>query len=67
MSTLHKDTSECYFCGSKLQVDKYGDYTEEVGEFWNMNVQQSVLGHPDCTPNGVEAMLMEKDPVWRLA
>jgi hypothetical protein len=72
MSTLHKDISACYWCGEIFKVQKGtqpedGLYTEEVGEFWNKDHQDSVLGHPDCSPMGVEAILSGEDPVWMMA
>lgn len=64
---LHKDTSECFWCGAKFKVDKYDMYMEEVGEFWNKSCQQSVLGHPDCTPRGIEDIQLGTDPEWSMA
>lgn len=64
---LHKDTSKCYFCNAKFIVDKYEMYEEEVGEFWNKDEQQSVLGHPDCTPLGINAIQQGEDPTWQMA
>ncbi len=59
--------SHCFWCHSKFRKDKYDMYTEEVGEFWSDELQNSVLGHPDCTPLGVEAILLGEDPVWKMA
>ena len=54
MSALHKDLSECYFCGAKFAKDKYGEFTEEVAELWNKKKQDSVLAHVDCMPVNIE-------------
>ena len=62
-----ENMNECYFCGAEFLRDKFDDYTEEVGEFWSDKLQDSVLAHPDCTPRGVEAILMGEDPDWKLA
>lgn len=67
MSALHKDLNRCYFCEAEFKLDKYDMHTEEVGEFWNMEKQDSVLAHADCTPLGIDAILTEQDPVWRMA
>lgn len=67
MSELHKDTSKCYWCEEPFKKDKYDMYTEEVGEFWNKQEEQSVLGHPDCTPMGIDAVINGEDPVWSMA
>jgi hypothetical protein len=44
-----------------------GYYAEEVGEFWSETMQDSVLGHPDCTPLGIDAIFMGEDPEWKMA
>lgn len=67
MSALHKDLSRCYWCGEPFKTDQYGNYTQEVGEFWNRAKQDSVLGHPDCTPMGIDAIFSGEDPVWKMA
>lgn len=67
MSALHKDLSQCYWCGGKFEVDEWDMYTEEVGEFWNKKSQESVLGHPDCTPLGITPIIEGTDPEWELA
>lgn len=64
---LHENLDECYFCNERFLRDRYGDYSEEVGEFWHKEKQDTVLGHPDCTPLGIETILMEQDPVWSMA
>jgi hypothetical protein len=70
MSTLHKDLNRCYFCEAEFRmIGPKGDqwYAEEVGEFWNKDVQDSVLAHPDCTPFGIDAIFTGEDPVWSMA
>ena len=66
------DLSRCYWCGAQFRYKRGtkpadGYYTEEVGEFWSMTMQDSVLGHPNCTPMGIDAILTEEDPEWRMA
>lgn len=63
----------CHFCDSQIRVERGskpedGLYAEEVGEFWSVSMQQSVLGHPDCVPYGIDAVF-EGDPEcdWKLA
>lgn len=67
MSALHADTSKCYFCEGAFEKDKYDMYTEEVGEFWNVKAEDSVLAHPDCTPMGIDAIITGEDKEWKLA
>lgn len=67
MASIHIDLSVCYFCGGLFELDEYEMYTEEVGEFWNKQVQESVLAHPDCLPLGIGAVTEGKDPVWTMA
>jgi hypothetical protein len=57
----------CAFCQSGLKMDKDGMYKEEVGEFWSEKLDNSVLGHPDCTPNGIDAIISGEDPDWKMA
>jgi hypothetical protein len=57
----------CAFCNMKLKQDKSGMYEEEVGEFWSKTLQNSVLAHPDCLPNGIDAIFEGKDPEWSMA
>lgn len=62
------DLSRCYFCKEILKYDiSEMSYTTEVGEFWSDKLQDSVLAHPDCTPNGIDAIFNGTDPEWRMA
>ena len=66
------DLSKCYWCGAEFRVEpgsKPGDglYAEEVGEFWSKSMQDSVLGHPDCTPLGIDAIFNGEDAEWSMA
>jgi hypothetical protein len=68
----HTDLSRCYFCEEKFRLERGttpadGMYAEEVGEWWSASMQDSVLGHPDCLPGGVETVLMGEDPEWQMA
>jgi hypothetical protein len=65
--TLQDNIDNCYWCGAKFIKDKHDMYTEEVGEFWNKKHQDSVLGHPDCTPRGIDAIQNNEDPEWSMA
>jgi hypothetical protein len=67
MSDATDSPSTCHFCGGTFRFDKHGMYAEEVGEFWSDKLQDSVVGHPDCTPNGIEAIIMGEDPEWKMA
>ena len=58
---------ECAFGGCKLTELPDGTFTEEVGEFWSDKLQNSVLAHPDCTPNGIDAIINGTDPDWKMA
>jgi hypothetical protein len=64
--------STCFFCGEKFRLERGstpedGLYTEEVGEWWSEKLQDSVLGHPDCLPMGLDAVLNGDDPEWKMA
>ena len=64
--------STCYFCGEKLRLERGtkiedGMYAEEVGEFWSEKMQDSVLGHPDCVPGGMESVLSGTNEEWLMA
>ena len=63
----HEDTNYCYFGGERFLKDRHGEYTEEVAELWSDQLQDTVLAHPDCTPRGIEAILMGEDPDWKMA
>jgi hypothetical protein len=60
-------TSHCFFCESELKMDGCGMPVEEVGEFWSDALEDSVLGHPDCTPLGIDAIQTGEDPDWKMA
>lgn len=61
-------TDQCHFCQGKLNKDRLGmSYTEEVGEFWSKTLQDSVIAHPDCLPNGIDAVFSQEDPEWSMA
>jgi hypothetical protein len=62
----------CYFCGEQFRLvkgtrpeDEY--YADEVGEWWNTELEESFLGHPDCLPMGATETLEGHDPVWKMA
>ena len=62
----------CHFCGTKFTPEpgtkpEDGLFKEEVGEFWSIIKQDSVLAHPDCLPLGIDAVFNETDPEWRMA
>jgi hypothetical protein len=64
--------TDCYWCGEPFRLERGtmpedGLYVEEVGEFWSEEMQDSVLGHPDCTPLGIDAIVRGEDPDWKLA
>jgi hypothetical protein len=59
-------THHCFFCEEKLPMVG-GFYKQEVGEFWSEELGNSVLGHPDCTPNGIDAIFNGEDPDWKMA
>lgn len=61
------DGQICAFCQQGLKKDKQGMYKEEVGEFWSEELQNSVLGHPDCTPRGIDTIQNGQDPEWSMA
>jgi len=68
----HSDLTRCYFCEEKFLMEPGSSpedelYAEEVGEFWNETLQDSVLAHPDCLPMGIEATLSGEDPEWKMA
>ena len=72
MSELHKDLTRGYFCGEPFKYEpgtkpEDGLYAEEVGEFWNKEHACSVLDHPDCLPNGIDAVFSGEDPEWSMA
>lgn len=71
MSALHKNLNNCYFCEAPFRLEKGtkpedGLYAEEVGEWWNKDVQDSVLAHVDCLPDA-DAILAGTHPVWCMA
>jgi hypothetical protein len=41
----------CWFCEAELPM-KDGDYVEEIGELWSEKMQNTVLAHVDCLPEG---------------
>jgi hypothetical protein len=60
----------CHFCEETIKKDKSGWILEsngEIGEFWSKTLQDSVLAHPDCLPNGADAALTGEDPEWSMA
>lgn len=63
----------CHFCDSKLRPQRGtklsdGFYNEEVGEWWSKTREISVLGHPDCLPEGCEDTLNPNiDTEWSMA
>jgi hypothetical protein len=59
-------SKHCWFCEEKLRM-RDGMYLDEVGEFWSERLQDSVLGHPDCTPLGIDAIFNGEDPEWKMA
>lgn len=58
--------NECHFCGDTFLRDKEGDYKEEVAEIISRDPARElhVLVHPDCCPNGYEAIQMDEDQDW---
>jgi hypothetical protein len=70
----HLDTpvnvNQCHFCGTKIKKDKDGwilPSNGEIGEFWSETLQDSVLAHPDCLPNGIDAVFEGSDTEWKMA
>lgn len=66
------DLTRCYWCLERFRYEKGtkpedGMYLDEVGEWWSESLQDSVLGHPDCLPMGVDATLQGLDPNWCMA
>lgn len=64
--------NQCHFCDEELRDGAGGSkgdglFLEEVGEFWSRTLQKSVLGHPDCTPHGIDAIQEGTDPEWSMA
>ena len=55
---------QCHFCEEHIDED---DFTTEIGEFWSRTLQNSVLAHPDCLPNGIDAIFNNTDPEWSMA
>jgi hypothetical protein len=51
------EPQHCYFCQAAF-TPEYPDepdsglYKEEVGEFWSNELDESVLAHADCVPEG---------------
>ena len=46
----------CHFCGEVKKLDEDGlPYKQfpEMGEFWSEKLQDSVMAHVDCLPEGV--------------
>lgn len=39
---------QCELCDELIKVDKYGNYLEEVGEFWDESKQDSFIAHAQC-------------------
>jgi hypothetical protein len=60
------DTTRCHFCEDKLKKTD-GWYGEEIGEFWSKTMNDTVLAHPDCLPNGIDAVFQQTDPEWSMA
>ena len=62
----------CFFCGDRF-VPRPGttvedeDFVDEYGEFWSEKMQESVLGHPDCIPNGIESIFDGTNTEWKMA
>jgi len=62
--------SHCFLCERELPIDSDGMIIgddEEVGEFWADAFEDSVLIHPDCLPQGIDAVFEGTDPDWKLA
>jgi hypothetical protein len=60
----------CAFCNMTIKKDADGWILEsngEVGEFWSNTLQNSLLAHPDCLPNGIDVVITGKDPEWSMA
>jgi hypothetical protein len=61
------DLTRCYWCGSPFLLERGssphdGLYVKEVGEFFSPTLNDSVLGHPYCTPLGIDAIISGDDP-----
>ena len=42
---------ECQMCGERIRVDRFGcpvSQSDDVGEFWVEETQDSVWGHASC-------------------
>jgi len=62
----------CYWCEESFTPHKgttYEDeyFVEEIGEFWSEKLQDSVVGHPDCVPGGIDTIFEGNNPEWKMA
>lgn len=64
------DGDRCHFCEEVIVRNKgkvNESYIGEIGEFWSVKLNDSVLAHPDCLPLGIDAVFSGEDPEWKMA
>lgn len=54
MTGARRQTQHCDLCEEPIKIDKYGNFKDEVGEFWDEKRDDSVIAHAQC---GLDAKL----------